>query len=145
MVESTTNISNSESPSNKEDVHQPVDKPSQNDTTADTTVHEESKEAMPVKEEEGAEESVDPERLEHLRKCKVFTDWCAENGIVYPNQEYPAYFEGGLVGVRALAPIEHRQAFLKVPFKCIMSIDKAQNHPELGKVIKENPHLFDED
>ena len=60
-----------------------------------------------------------------MRKCKVFTDWCIKNGIEFPNQEYPAYFEGGLVGVRALTPIEHRQAFLKVPFKCLMSIDKA--------------------
>ena len=36
MVESTTQIKSDESPSNKEDVSQSVDKPSQNDTTVDT-------------------------------------------------------------------------------------------------------------
>lgn len=115
--------------------------------TAETveSTPEESKEKgpevikIPSKPAEEVENPLDAERQEHLRKCKVFTDWCATNGIEYPNQEYPAYFDGGLVGVRALAPIEHRQAFLKVPFKCMMSIDKARSHPVLGPVIKENP------
>ena len=52
-----------------------------------------------------------------------------------PKLEYPAYFEGGLVGVRALEPIEHREAFIKVPYKMLMTIDAAVNHPELGRVI----------
>ena len=100
---------------------------------------------IPSKKEDEADNPIDDERQEHMKKCTIFNEWCAKNGIIYPNQEYPAYFEGGLVGVKALAPIEHRDAFLKVPFKCMMSIDKAQNHPELGKVIKENPQMFHED
>ena len=62
------------------------------DLTAETveTTPEESKE----KEPEIIKISSEPQdqirnpfdaRQEHLRKCKVFTDWCASNGIVYPN------------------------------------------------------------
>ena len=152
MVESTTQVPDTSSPSNKENVRQPAEAQTDGNITADTTP-EESKEqgantiqkGPEVKQIPSVDNPVDLERLEHQRKCKVFNEWCAKNGIEYPNQEYPAYFDGGLVGVRALAPIEHRDAFLKVPFKCIMSIDKAQNHPELGKVISENPELFGED
>ena len=46
------------------------------------------------------------------KKFKVFTDWCDKNGIKYPNQQYPAFFDQGLLGVRAKAPIKHREAFL---------------------------------
>ena len=59
-----------------------------------------------------------------------------------PKLEYPAYFEGGLVGVRATASIVHREAFIKIPYKMLMTVDAAQNHPELGQVIDENPELF---
>ena len=144
MVESTTQISTS--PSNKENVEQKVDA----NITVDPAAEECKGKELNVKKEtdskqiQSEDSPIDQERLEHQKKCKVFTEWCAKNGIEYPNQEYPAYFDGGLVGVRALAPIQHREAFLKVPFKCIMSIDKAQNHPELGKVINENPELFGE-
>ena len=40
-------------------------------------------------------------KVEHGKKCKVFMDWCEANGVIQPKVEYPAYFEGGLVGVRA--------------------------------------------
>ena len=82
---------------------------------------------------------------QHKAKCKVFMDWCGANGVVGPKIEYPAYFEGGLVGARATAAIEHREAFLKIPFKMLMTVHDAQNHPVLGKIIEENPHLFDEE
>ena len=62
-----------------------------------------------------------------------------------PKLEYPAYFDGGLVGVKALAPIAHREAFLSIPYKMLMTCDGAARHPVLGRVIAENPHLFDED
>jgi len=79
-----------------------------------------------------------------LKKCQAFTDWCDKNGIKFPKAEYPAYFDDGLVGVRAIAPIEHREAFLRVPFKCMMSIDKARVHPVISKVLEENEMMFGE-
>ena len=84
-------------------------------------------------------------KVEHSRKCKVFMDWCFANGVICPKLEYPAYFEGGLVGVRALEPIEHREAFLSIPYKMLMTVDAAQRHPVLGPLIKENPQIFHED
>ena len=62
-----------------------------------------------------------------------------------PKLQYPAYFEGGLVGVRATEPIKHREAFLSVPYKMLMTVDGAQRHPVLGPIIAENPQLFSED
>jgi hypothetical protein len=31
----------------------------------------------------------------------IFNDWCKENGVLIPKVEYPAFFEGGLLGVKA--------------------------------------------
>ena len=59
-----------------------------------------------------------------------------------PKLEYPSYFEGGLVGVRATQPIEYRESFLAVPYKMFFSVDGASRHPVLGQIIRENPHLF---
>ena len=53
-----------------------------------------------------------------------------------PKLEYPAYFEGGLLGVRCKEDIEHREAYLFVPYKMLMSVGKAQKHPVLGEIIK---------
>ena len=53
-------------------------------------------------EKDGGEEEESQERLEHKKKCKAFTDWCARVGIEFPRLEYPGYFEGGLVGVKVM-------------------------------------------
>lgn len=69
-------------------------------------------------------------------KFVLFNRWCQENGVICPKIEYPAQFEFGLIGAKAKEDIEHREAFLFVPFKLIISVDKARKHPILGKVIK---------
>ena len=56
--------------------------------------------------------------------------------------EYPATFDHGLIGVRAKKDIEHREAFLFVPFKLLITMELAHNHPIIGHVYKENPQLF---
>ena len=41
-----------------------------------------------------------------MKKYEIFNEWCAKNGIEYPNQQFPAFFDNGnLVGVRALKDI----------------------------------------
>ena len=47
--------------------------------------------------------------------------------------------------MRAKQPIEHRESFLSVPYKMLLTCERAQSHPVLQQVIEENPHLFDED
>ena len=54
----------------------------------------------------------------------MFKDWCEIEGVVMPKLQYPAYFENGLIGVKCLNDIENREAFLYVPYKMIISIDK---------------------
>jgi hypothetical protein len=46
-----------------------------------------------------SQEQAKAERDEHMEKCRVFNEWCTAKGISTPKINYPAYFEGGLVGV----------------------------------------------
>ena len=59
--------------------------------------------------------------------------------------EFPAKFNDGVVGIKANKPIGHRKAFVKVPYKCIMSLNKVKEHEELKVVLKENPKLFSDE
>jgi hypothetical protein len=56
-----------------------------------------------------------------------------------PKVDYPAFFDGGLVGGRINSPIQYREAFLKVPYKCMMTVERAHNDPALAQFYKENP------
>ena len=69
-------------------------------------------------------------------KVEAFINWCKKEGVVYPKLEYPAYFEGGLVGMRVKEDIEHREGFISVPYKMWITVGKAQAHPVLGDIIK---------
>ena len=79
-----------------------------------------------VKHDEGEDWKVD-----HQQRCAVFNEWCFSNGVMMPKVEYPAYFEGGLVGMQAKQPIEHRESFLSVPYKMLLTCERAQTHPVL--------------
>ena len=62
-------------------------------------------------------------------KFKQFTAWCRVNGIEYPGQEFPALFnDGKLIGVRTNKAIGYRKAFVKVPYRCIISVNKIREH-----------------
>lgn len=78
-------------------------------------------------------------------KYEIFNDWCQQNGVIMPKLDYPATFDGGLLGVRASADIKHREAFLYVPFKMLITLEYARKHSALGEVIRENPQLFHAD
>lgn len=34
---------------------------------------------------------------------------------------------------------------MSIPYKMLMTVDSAQRHPVLGRIIKENPQIFSED
>lgn len=59
-----------------------------------------------------------------------------------PKLEFPAYFEDGTVGVRATEPINHREAFIGVPFCITMNLQGAREDEVLGKIIEENPKVL---
>ena len=52
----------------------------------------------------------------------MFNEWCEREGVIMPKLEYPAYFNNGLEGIRCKEPIEHREAFLFVPYKMIITV-----------------------
>ena len=73
-------------------------------------------------------------------------DWCTDVGIEFPGQKYPSYFNNGsLLGVRATQPIQYRQAYLKVPYNCLMTVSEAHRDPYLARIIRKTPALFSED
>ena len=62
-----------------------------------------------------------------------------------PKLEYPAFFEGGLLGVRCKEDINHREVYLYVPYKMLMSVKSTQDHSVLAEVLKAHPECFGED
>jgi hypothetical protein len=76
-------------------------------------------------------------------KYEIFNKWCFDNGVRIPKLEYPAIFEGGLLGARASEDIQHREAFLFIPMKMLLSLDFIYRHKVLAPIIKENPRMFD--
>ena len=76
-------------------------------------------------------------------KYEIFNKWCYDNGVRIPKLEYPAIFEGGLLGARASADIQHREAFLFIPMRMLLSLDFIYRHKVLGPIVKENPKMFD--
>ena len=71
-------------------------------------------------------------------------EWCKKVGIKTPKLEYPAFFDGGLLGVRAKEPIRHREVILSIPYNVLMTMDMAKEHPVLCKVFEGNK-MFSED
>ena len=41
-------------------------------------------------------------------KFDKFNQWCQKEGVVMPSIEYPAYFEGGLQGIKCTRDIQFR-------------------------------------
>ena len=62
-----------------------------------------------------------------------------------PKLQYPAYFEGDLLGAKVTEDIEHREAFIFVPYKMLITTGKAKVHPVLKKIIAENPEAFSQE
>ena len=61
-----------------------------------------------------------------------------------PKLEYPAFFEHGLVGARIKEDIQHREAFMFVPYKMIMSVKKAQADKVIGQILEKHEDVFSE-
>jgi len=58
--------------------------------------------------------------------------------------EFPAYFDGGLTGVRAREAIAHKEIFVAVPHSVLLSIDKAWESP-LKEIFQDYEAIFGED
>jgi hypothetical protein len=56
--------------------------------------------------------------------------------------EYPAYFEGGLIGVKVTEDIQHRECFLAVPYSKMITTTSVQAHPVLGPIISQHKKVF---
>ena len=72
-------------------------------------------------------------------KYQVFKEWLLANGAVFDDAiQFPAVFEGGLEGLAAKTEIGTHQAYIFIPNKLIISVDRAMACPELRDLIKNN-------
>ena len=62
-----------------------------------------------------------------------------------PKLEYPANFEGGLLGARCKEDIQHREVYLYVPYKILISVKKTKEHAVLAAIIDAHPEVFGEE
>lgn len=62
-----------------------------------------------------------------------------------PKLEFPAFFDDGLLGVRCKEDINHREAYLFVPYKMKLSVKNTIEHPILGPIISAHPEAFEEE
>ena len=82
-------------------------------------------------------------RVSDLDRFELFNKWCEEVGIRAPKLEYPAFFDGGLCGVRVTQDIAHNEAMFCVPYSAIMTITRAKAEPALEPIFQAHPELFD--
>ena len=61
---------------------------------------------------------------------------------MFSKLKFPATFNGGLIGVEAKEDIEHREAFVFVPFRILISLSVAWNDTQIGYIFKDNPQFF---
>ena len=80
--------------------------------------------------------------VETVDRVTMYLDWCKKGGIIMPKSEYPGHFGDGLVGLRCVEDIQHREAYLYVPYKMMITISKVLKDPVLAPIIESNPDLF---
>ena len=56
-------------------------------------------------------------------RYKPFVEWCQQEGVIMPKIEYPAWFEGDLLGAKVIEDIQHREAYIYVPYKLIITLE----------------------
>jgi hypothetical protein len=78
-----------------------------------------------------------------LNKAQKYMEWCKWIGIISPKVEFPAVFKNGLMGVRALKDIEHRQMIMAIPMKSILTTEMAKECP-FGEILTLVVYLFHE-
>lgn len=79
---------------------------------------------------------------DEVDKYTMFNEWCRNEGVIAPKLEFPAYFEDGLLGVRCKEDIQHREVYLYVPYKMLLSVKDTHSHPVLGKIVAAHPRYF---
>jgi hypothetical protein len=76
-----------------------------------------------------------------MQRYELFAAWCKTNGVIAPKLKYPTYFDG-LCGVGVTEDIQHNEVVYCIPYRLIMTVEKARKVPELAKVFGANPELF---
>ena len=69
-------------------------------------------------------------------KYRVFKEWLLANGAVFDDSlEFPAVFANGLEGLAAKQPIGPHKAYIFIPNKLIISLERVKAAPELRQLL----------
>ena len=77
--------------------------------------------------------------MDYKQKLDRFNKWAAQNGIIGPKIQFPGKFDNGLIGIKCVERIEYREAYLYVPYKCLITTNIAEKVPQLKKIIDKYP------
>ena len=72
-------------------------------------------------------------------RFEEFKNWCLKEGVLMPKLD----LKGDKLSIKEQIP--NREAFLFVPYKMIISVNKTLMHEVLGPIIDNHPEVFDED
>lgn len=103
-----------------------------------------------AEDEDDVEKSIDyyllgDEFVEIKDRMTMLVEWCQKEGLIMPKLKYPAYFAGGVIGIKCSEDIQHHEVYMAIPYKMIFSTDKVQQHQVLAPVIMRYPNCFDKD
>lgn len=91
---------------------------------------------------------INPAKTEELKnnpKYQRYLKWVRENGLIANGVDFPVAFGSlGYLGLAANKDIPPYTAFLALPNKLFMNVEKLMAIPELAKIIKENEATFSE-
>ena len=66
----------------------------------------------------------------------MFKEWLLANGAVFDDSlEFPAVFANGLEGLAAKQPIGPHKAYIFIPNKLIISVERVKAAPELRQLL----------
>ena len=68
--------------------------------------------------------------------------WAKDQGIIMPKLKFPTTFENDIIGISCTSEIKHHEAFLFIPFKMMLTVNKILDNPILGPLIESNPKCF---
>ena len=85
------------------------------------------------------------DKPDEIDKYTMFNEWCEKEGVYMPKLEYPADFGGGLLGARCKEDIQHREVYLYIPYKMLISVKQTKEHAVLAAIIDAHPEVFGEE
>ena len=81
-------------------------------------------------------------KLQGDAKQQAYVEWARANGVIMDKIEFPVVFWEGLVGSRAKEDIGDNEAFVYIPNKVLLTVERARSHSEIGHIFNNHDSIF---